>query len=397
MKRIILLLLSFLTTINAQILLDGATAYTQNFNTSTATVPTGWAFSESGSNANSAFSSGTGSGTTGDTYFFGAVAASEWAFGGLQSGNLIPTIGAQFKNNTGAVITQLPISYKGETWRVGTASRSDRLDFQYSTDAASLTTGSWTDYDALDYVNPGQAAGNGTLQHSVTISSTITGLNIANEATFWIRWNSFDASGADDGIAVDDFEIGLPLPVELTSFTSTVAGKKITLNWVTATEVDNYGFDVEKSTDNKTFTKIGFVAGAGNSNSDKYYSFTDEVNALGKYYYRLKQVDTDGSFEYSPVLTVQQGSTPTKFALNQNYPNPFNPSTKISFALATDSDVKLTVFNVLGQEVATLVNGSLTAGTHSVDFNAAGLNSGLYFYKLQAGSFTATKKMMLTK
>src|SRR6185312_7359910 len=157
------------TSLAAQVSLSSG-AYTQNFDTTTAAVPAGWLFSEAGTNANTAFSSGTGSSNAGDTYFLGA--AGEWAFGGLQSGSLIPTVGVAFTNNSGGTITSLTVSYSGETWRVGAASRSDRLDFQYSLDATSLTTGTWTDFDALDYANPGQATGSGSLQHSAAISAT---------------------------------------------------------------------------------------------------------------------------------------------------------------------------------------------------------------------------------
>ncbi|MDK2771667.1 MAG: choice-of-anchor D domain-containing protein [Flavobacterium sp.] len=205
-----LLLLTFLFSALSwgQVSLTGLgvpNTYTQNFNTSTATVPAGWFFYETGSNANTAFSTGTGTGIGGDTYFLGN--ANEWAFGGLLSGSLNPTVGAAFTNNTGTTITEFVISYLGETWRVGTASRSDRLDFQYSDNATSLSTGTWVDYDALDYANPGQATGSGSLQHSSNISSTITGLNIAPGATFWIRWNDFNASGSDDAMAADNFSI----------------------------------------------------------------------------------------------------------------------------------------------------------------------------------------------
>jgi predicted extracellular nuclease len=188
----------------AQVSLTGST-YTQDFNGTPAAVPAGWAFAESGTNANAAFSSGTGSSNTGDTYFLGT--GGEWAFGGLQSGSLVPTVGVGFTNNTGSTITSLAVTYTGETWRVGTASRSDRLDFQYSLNGTSLTTGTWTDFNALDYANPGQAAGSGSLQHSALVTGTITGLSIAPGATFYLRWASFDASGADDALGVDDFSM----------------------------------------------------------------------------------------------------------------------------------------------------------------------------------------------
>jgi|GEM_PF-852855 len=190
---------------SAQVSLTGGT-YVQDFNAATTSaLPTGWTFAESGTSANAALSSGTGSSNTGDTYLLGI--SGEWAFGGLQSGALIPTIGVAFINHTGATITELQISYTGETWRVGTANRSDRLDFQYSTDATSLTTGTWTNFDALDYANPGQATGSGSLQHSAAIAATITGLSVADGATFYLRWTDFNASGADDAMGVDNFSI----------------------------------------------------------------------------------------------------------------------------------------------------------------------------------------------
>jgi len=140
---------------------SGGTAYTQNFNTlantgTSSTLPDGWEFLETGANANSTYTAGTGSSNAGDTYSFGRVAADR-ALGTLRSGNLIPIIGASFTNNTGATITSLQISYRGEQWRSGTASRADRLDFQYSFDATSLSNGTWTDFNALDFSTPNTA------------------------------------------------------------------------------------------------------------------------------------------------------------------------------------------------------------------------------------------------
>ena len=193
-------------------------AYTQDFDTLAnagtghTTLPNGWWLAEAGTNANGQYQAGTGSSNAGDTYSFGAAASTERAFGGLQSGTLTPTIGASFTNDTGATVTTLAISYTGEQWRLGTLARADRIDFQYSLDATSLTTGTWTNADALDFAAPttgptvglldGNAAANRT-----AVSSEISGLSIAPGASFWIRWASFDASGADDGLAVDDFSL----------------------------------------------------------------------------------------------------------------------------------------------------------------------------------------------
>ena len=198
--------------------LTSGVPYTQDFDTLTSSgtssaVPDGWAFSETGSSANTTYTAGTGSGTAGDTYSFGAISATERAFGGLQSGSLTPTIGAEFKNNSGTTVSSLALSYNCEEWRLGTLNRFDRMDFQYSTDATSLTTGTWVDADSLDCVTTntsGTAAGardGNDATYRTVVSYNVTGLSIASGATFWIRWNSSDASGADDGLAIDDFQV----------------------------------------------------------------------------------------------------------------------------------------------------------------------------------------------
>jgi uncharacterized protein len=198
-------------------LTTSGSAYAQNFDTlantgTSSTLPAGWALSESGSAANTTYSAGTGSSTTGDTYSLGATGNTERAFGGLQSGSLIPTIGACFTNDTGETISSLAIAYTGEQWRLGATGRADRIDFQYSLNATSLADGTWVDVNALDFSSPittgtvgalnGNAAANRT-----AISSTVGGLSIPGGATFFIRWTDFNASGSDDGLAVDDFSL----------------------------------------------------------------------------------------------------------------------------------------------------------------------------------------------
>ncbi|MCH7965694.1 MAG: T9SS type A sorting domain-containing protein [Bacteroidetes bacterium] len=189
------------------------------------------------------------------------------------------------------------------------------------------------------------------------------------------------------------------IPVELTSFTAQANDGAVYLNWTTATEQNNQGFEVQRSTNNQ-FTTIGFVSGSGTTTEIHNYSFTDTDVQTGTYYYRLKQVDYNGVYDYSDVIQVEVA--PVNFALEQNYPNPFNPSTKITFSLAVDSKVSLKVFDVLGQEVTKLITTNMTAGVHEVIFDASSLNSGVYFYQLEATAsdgtnFTSVKKMILTK
>jgi predicted extracellular nuclease len=192
-------------------------AYAQNFDTlansgTSSTTPNGWWFLETGSNADTTYVANDGSSNSGNTYSYGTGTSTERAFGGLLSSSLTPLIGAQFVNNTGSTITELAIAYRGELWRLGTANRNDRLDFQYSTNATALNTGTWIDVDALDFVTPdntgtaGARDGN-TAPYFTNISHTITGLNIPDGATFWIRWQDFNATGADDGLAIDDFSL----------------------------------------------------------------------------------------------------------------------------------------------------------------------------------------------
>jgi len=188
-----------------------------------------------------------------------------------------------------------------------------------------------------------------------------------------------------------------PLPVELVSFTGKVKDQKVYLNWSTATEVNNYGFEIQRSGQTDKWEVLGFVEGHGNSNSPKEYNFIDsEVNSAGTYLYRLKQVDNDGSYEFSKTIEVNFGS-PINFELNQNYPNPFNPSTTISFNLAESGKVILKIYNIMGEEIKTLVEGYREAGIYTVNFNADEYPSGMYLYRLSTNGFTETKKMLLMK
>ena len=190
------------------------------------------------------------------------------------------------------------------------------------------------------------------------------------------------------------------VPVELISFTSSVNNDDVTLNWQTVTETNNQGFGIERSKTqderNEDWENISFVNGSGTTTEPQSYSFADENLSAGKYQYRLKQIDFDGTFEYSNTIEVEINQ-PTKFTLDQNFPNPFNPSTNIQYAISSRQFVTLKVFDVLGKEVATLVNEEKSAGSYGVDFNASHLASGIYYYQLRAGDFIETKKMVLLR
>ena len=188
------------------------------------------------------------------------------------------------------------------------------------------------------------------------------------------------------------------IPVELVSFTASQSNDQIQLSWITATELNNQGFEIERKT-TESWEKIGFVNGNGTTTEMQYYSFTDNsglVNNVYKIYYRLKQIDFDGTYEYSNEVTIEL-SQPDSYLLNQNYPNPFNPSTIISWQLPESKFVTLKIYDVLGNEVASLINEEKPAGNFEVEFNATALSSGIYYYKLVAGDFVDVKKMILLK
>ncbi len=196
------------------------------------------------------------------------------------------------------------------------------------------------------------------------------------------------------------------VPVELTSFTASISGDNVSLSWSTATETNNIGFELNRLKDSKIeklqdWEKIGFVTGHGTTTEPQFYSYSDELLTPGKYSYRLKQIDYDGTFRYSKIVEVSL-MKPEEFSLEQNYPNPFNPTTKIKYTIPQDGrretrNVSLKVYNVLGKEVGILVNEENPAGNYEVEFDASNIPSGVYFYQLKAGSFTGIRKMILLK
>lgn len=187
------------------------------------------------------------------------------------------------------------------------------------------------------------------------------------------------------------------LPVELVSFSARVLGSSVELRWQTATELDNFGFEVERRTlEDKEWSMIKFIKGNGNSSTVHDYSFTDNSPSGGSVFlYRLKQLDNSGAFTYSEEIEVNM--TPSEYSLSQNYPNPFNPTTKINFSIPIEGVVRLSLYNVLGEKVQDITEQFYTAGNHVIEFNGSAMPSGFYFFQIKAGNFTATKRMMLLK
>lgn len=210
-----------------------------------------------------------------------------------------------------------------------------------------------------------------------------------------IRQGTNTPTGTVDGIRIST-SWDIIVPVELTSFNAFHNGNNVTLNWSTASEFNNAGFNIERKTANSDWITIGYIQGNGTTTEANEYSFSDNDLTAENYSYRLKQVDFDGSFTYSQIAEVNI-ELPLSFELIQNYPNPFNPSTKIKFNLPEAGNVKLTVYNLLGQEVEILINNFKEAGSHIVDFKANGLNSGVYLYRIESNGLSEVKKMTLIK
>jgi hypothetical protein len=219
---------------------------------------------------------------------------------------------------------------------------------------------------------------------------------------FYLNGNIFNINLWD----IDDIQVDYIVPVELVSFTANVTEGFVELSWITSTETNNRGFEIERASSSTMpsqgdWETVGFVPGFGTTTEIQTYSYSDRTVTSGKFSYRLKQIDFDGTYKYSNVVEVDVPLL-NEFTLEQNYPNPFNPGTKIKFRLAVDSKVSLKVFDVLGQEVAALVNENLVGGVHTIDFDASSLNSGVYLYRIEATGINGTnfldiKKMLFLK
>lgn len=261
----------------------------------------------------------------------------------------------------------------------------------YANDSLYYT---WLKQNSFDPVLIANALGDGAV---AVLGQDPVAINPGDSAVFYYGVSI----GADKNSCLSNMDLcaakyAQVTPVELTSFTAMSQNQQVTLNWITATEINNNGFEVQRSVTNSDFVTVGFVKGAGTTTEQKAYSFLDKNLSNGSYTYRLKQIDYNGLYEYSEAIEVDVRSLDT-YTLEQNYPNPFNPTTKIGYVLSAKTNVKVVVMNTIGEQVAILVNQTQEQGYHQLDFNASNLPSGIYFYSLQTENYSETKKMLLMK
>lgn len=368
------------------------TPFTENFSllspsaTASATTPAAWTRAETGSNANQTYAADNGFLGTGNTYSYGTTSDPDRALGQLQSGSLVPTIGAFFRNDTGTTITTLVVSYTGEQWRLGTTGRTDRLDFQYSTDATGLTTGTWTDVNTLDFTAPVTSGSVGQLDGNLSanrtnISNLISGLSIAPGATFWIRYNDFNASGADDGLAVDDFSItaNAVLPDTAPSVASTVPADNATD--VASSANIGVTFNEAVSAPDAAFTINCVSSGAHTFVSSTSDNITFTLNP-------------DSNFASNEVCTVTVEAAQVTDSDTDDPPQNMAADYTFDFTTATFTACGSTftpIYTIQGSGLATPIPGAATTeGIVIGDFQGANGLKGFYIQDPTGDANTAT-------
>ncbi len=305
----------------------------------------------------------------------------------------IPTIAVDFRNPGVAWATKfsggggiIRSTNYGETWSTVAYSGTSTWGVHIHPENSDFViTGTWSGsniYITRDWGTTWQQTTLPASNYSVAIIDTMT-IFAAQSGGFYKLWSpSF-------------------VPVELTSFTANIRDHKVLLEWSTSTETNNLGFEIEQSIDNNNFSRLGFVPGFGTTTESKNYSYITDNRITQKTYYRLKQIDLDGTFKVYDAVEVD-APLPASYDMAQNFPNPFNPATTINFSLPVEAQVEIIVFNTLGEKVSDIAEVSYASGNHAVNFNASTFSSGVYYYQLKAkgvdgSSFTSIKKMVVLK
>lgn len=357
-------------------------------------------------------SANAGSSTTGALYSYGTGTSTERALGSIGSGNTTNggnfTWGIRLKNNTGGMVNTVSVSYYGEQWR-NSAAAAQTVSFQYQTGTpvtnADPAIGSWTPVTALDFTSPITGGSAGALNgdaaaNRVLISGTIS-VSLADGDEIMLLWFDPDHSGSDHGLAVDDVSISFiltALPVELAAFRAYSQDHLVHLKWRTATELNNFGFMVQRRTEmGEAWEDVSFVTGHGTRFTPVDYAFTDTPpEHMGPLSYRLRQIDRDGSMEYSPVLTVNISQAADAFTLSV-FPNPAVQSALATFTLHDAAYANVALLDMTGRCIMTLLDERLEAGTHNLAIPLQALPSGRYMLLARSGQRTQHTQIVVAK
>ena len=327
---------------------------------------------------------------------------------------------SQINNGSTIEVSIYLKSTGGSVWSLGFASFVFSFNRSALENAVEFEEGVWDNNSSSEYSDQIIVPYNGGNSESIEIGlnsispgttvaaeSTLVGtvrFNILNDsANHNVRWNLNYCAVLDNmgnnitsGIIFTDPENGI-LPVELSDFSADVFQNNVILKWTTSMETNNSGFNIERSSANGHWNQIGFIKGSGSSSNSVNYLYEDKNLISGNFHYRLKQIDYNGFYQYYILNENVQIGIPEKFSLHQNYPNPFNPVTKISFDIPAEGNVMLRIYDNTGRIIKTLINETKAAGYYTTEFNGSDLSSGTYFCRLETGSFTEVKKLVLLK
>lgn len=376
------------------------TPHSENFNTLPSSGTATWVDNSTLGNwyhwrtrSGRTFVAGDGASITGALYSFGAASNAERALGSVGSGNTTNggdfTWGVRMKNNTGGAVTSISVSYYGEQWR-NSAAAAQTVNFLYQTGttvtSADPTSGTWVPVSTLDFTSPITGGSAGALDgnasaNRVSVSGSFT-VNLADGDEIMLLWSDIDHSGSDHGLAIDDVVVtfeNIAIPVELSSFQARVYESEIRLKWRTETELNNYGFVVERRTrTDDRWEDIGFVNGHGTIFTPQDYSYSDIApDGSTALFYRLRQMDRDGTTDYSPEIKVTLARQAEAAALSV-YPLPSSHYSTVAFNLQHEAPVCIAVLDLAGRRVLSVATGRFDAGQHQVTFPVHSLLVGSY-------------------
>jgi hypothetical protein len=406
MKKLLLAIMAALSIIQIDAQTISLTSNTQliseNFDglstsgTAQTILPNGWWIQEAGTSGNTTYRADNGGLNSGDTYSYGTGTNTERAFGSLASGSVQSAFGVRIINNSGNTLTQFSYDLFMEQWRSGGRTGLDSLYFSYSVNNG--VTGLWTRVASNDLVSKVTQATAAALDGNVGAnrqfySFTVTGLTWAAGDTLTLRWNDPNVGGSDDGLAIDNFNFTIAgtLPVQFKSFTATKNNDVVNLNWATASETNNKGFEVQRSVNGAKYQTVGFVRGNGNSNVVKTYNFTDAHGTTGNICYRLKQIDFNGASEFSKVACVNVELEKTTAVFTT--PNPFNGSLHLKYNSVTEGAANVQIIDMLGKTHQN-VNMNVIKGENTLTLDTDSLPVGIYFIRVTNGAEVTTQRIV---